>query len=262
MDDAATYSLFPDPALVETYRGRPGLAVAEIAGRDSIAAIVATARGHDIEAVVPTSVVTGTEYGDPEAPERAMAHALSLLPEVEFAPLVRVGDPRMWAALNGRYSRVIGDRFGLYSPCMACHLYMHLSRVPLARALGGAPVIAGERESHDGRIKLSQTTLGIDISVEALAATGIELLLPLRHASGTEVGALVGDAWSAEGGQLECVHSGNYENLDGSVSYDRDAYVAYAESFLRPAGVALAAAIASEREPDFNAIVRTVLEGV
>jgi len=259
MDYVATYSLTPDPDLVETCRGRSGLAVAEIAGRDSIAALAAVALERDLRVVVPTSVVTGTEYGDPGSPERAVAFARSLLAEVEFTPLLRIGDPRLWRALNGRYARVIGDRFGLCSPCLACHLYMHLCRVPLARALGGVPVIAGERESHDGRIKLSQTPLGIDIYAEVLGSVDMELLQPLRHASDTEIAKLLGEGWPAESGQLECVHSENYADLEGIVSYDQTAYATYAESFLRPAGMALAAALVSGSDPDYTAMVRAIL---
>ncbi len=264
-----TYSLAPDAGLVAAYADSPGLAVAEIAGRDSAAAVIATARdeGSGIRVIVPTAVVTGTEYGDPGSPRRTVDYLVRMLPGVEFAPLVWVGEPRMWAALNGRFAREVAGRFAISSPCLACHLYMHLCRIPLARALGGVPVIAGERETHDGRVKLSQTARSIDICIEALAVAGVELLEPLRHASGAEVAALVGDGWDAGPGTglLECVHSGNYLATDGSHAFDESAYLAYAEGFLRPAALALAGTLASMGpgeelpHPDYVGIVRDLL---
>ena len=139
---------------------------------------------------------------------------------------------------------------------------MHLCRIPLALALGNAPVIAGERETHDGKIKYSQTATSIDICIEILASVGIELLQPLRVANGVEVASYIGDDWAAGPDPLECVLSGNYRDLDGSVGLDEDAYRAYAEEFLRPVGLALATALAKDvSAPDYLAIVRNVLGG-
>lgn len=266
MHPTSTYSLAPDTGTLAVYAGRTGVAVAEIAGRDSIAAVISVAGDptRDIEIIVPTAVITGTEYGDPSAPVHAAEYLTERLPGIEFAPLAWVGDQRLWAALNGRFASVIAERFGIWSPCLACHLYMHLARIPLARALGSAPVIAGERETHDGRIKYSQTALSIDICTEVLASVGIELLEPLRHANGDDVDALVSREWAEAIPQLECVHSGNYLPLDGPAQLDEVAYGRYAEEFLRPAGLALAAALASlgtsgDERPDYRALVRDVL---
>ena len=264
MDLPHTYSLTLDTALVSAYAGHRGVVVAEIAGRDSVAAVIAAAydSGRTIHTVVPTAVFTGTEYGDPAAPHHAVDHIARLLPDVEFAPLTWVGDPRMWAALNGRFASVIAGRYGLFSPCLACHLYVHLCRIPLALALGNAPVIAGERETHDGRIKYSQIATSIDICIEILASVGIELLEPLRTASGDEVASYVGDDWAAGPGQLKCVLSGNYRDMNGGVSLGKDAYHTYAEKFLQPVGLALATALTEgDSAPDYLAIVRDVLGG-
>jgi hypothetical protein len=235
----------------------------EIAGRDSVAAAVLAVRERGFTTLLPTSVATGTEYGDESAPGHAVERLCSLVgPGVEVLPSLRLGAPRLWAALNGRFAGVIAERYRIFSSCLACHLYMHLARVPLSRALGGVPVIAGEREAHGSRVKVSQTPLGIDACVRVLARGGVELLEPIRRVRDSEtVVEVVGPGWSGGSRQLCCVHSGNYAALDGSVSYDELAYSRYVHGFLEPAGTAIVEAWLETAEPDYEAIVRTVLRG-
>ena len=242
---------------------RPGLVIAEIAGRDSLAAAVLAVRERGFTTVLPTTVATATEFGDEHAPEIAVGVLAELVgPGVEVLPPLRLGSPRLWAALNGRFASVIAERYHLFSPCLACHLYMHLARVPLARAIGGAPVIAGEREAHGSRVKLSQTSLGIDACIRVLSRAGVELLEPIRRVSAAdEIAEIVGADWPAGDRQLCCVHSGNYAGLDGSVSYDELAYARYVHGFMEPAGSAIAEAWRETAEPDYEAIVRAVLSG-
>jgi hypothetical protein len=237
-----------------------GVAVAEIAGRDSVAAAAAAVRERGFETILPTAVHTSTEYGDPGSPALARDTLARLVGDAAHVhELVHLGSPRLWAALNGRFARVVEERFGIHSPCLACHLYMHLCRVPLCRTLGGVPLISGERDTHDGRIKLSQTTRGIDASIAVLSYGGIELLEPIRHASGEDVERLIGDGWQQEARQLDCVLSGNYLDADGEATYDEEAFDAYASGFLEPAGRAIVDAWTREPHPDYIAVVRGVL---
>jgi hypothetical protein len=228
-----------------------GVLIAEIAGRDSVAATVEVARARRSTLVLPTAAHTGTEYGDFHAPHHAAARLREiLLPTgTTVLPLVHLASPALWAALNGRYASVIAERFGIFSPCLACHLYMHLCRVPLAWSLGDAAVVAGERDTHDGKVKLSQLPLGIDAATRVLARARIQLLEPLRF------------KWSAGGEQLCCVHSGNYRGLDGAVAYDELAYARYVHGFLEPAGRAVVDAWRTDAAPDYADLVAGVLEG-
>jgi hypothetical protein len=241
----------------------PGLAIAEVAGRDSVAAAVAAVRERGFRTILPTAVSTGTEYGDEGTPERAAAMLAGIVgPSVEVLPLVRMGSPALWAALNGRYAAVLRERFGIFSPCLACHLYMHLCRLPLSWLLDSAPIIAGERDTHGGRPKLSQMPLGIDACVRVLAHAGVELLEPIRHVHDADViVGLVGDGWEQGAKQLGCVLGGNYTGLDGEVVYDEIAYARYVRGFLEPAGRAIVDAWRIEAEPDYDAIVRAVITG-
>ena len=240
-------------------------AIVEIAGRDSVAAAVAATRERGFARLIPTIALTGTETGDRDAPLRAVDTLRRLLgKECEVLEPVVLSEPALWSAMNARFADVIAERWGIFSPCLACHLYLHLLRVPLAWDNAGAPVIAGERDSHDGRIKLSQLPEGIDASIRVLAHAGVELYEPIRSAGGDEVSALVGGGWDQEGGQLGCVLSGNYVRLDGSVRHDGAAYARYLPGFFEPVGRAVIDAWRAERaggdRPDYESIVRAVLE--
>ncbi|HEX9094073.1 MAG TPA: hypothetical protein VF902_08830 [Coriobacteriia bacterium] len=241
--------------------GLPALAIVEIAGRDSVAAAVAAVRERRFETLLPVAAYTGTEYGDEGTPQRAVELLANLLGDtVGVLPGVRVGSPALWAALNGRYSAVVRDRFGIQSPCLACHLYLHLCRLPLSWSLGSVPIIAGERDAHGDHLKLSQLPLGIDACERVLAHAGVELLEPVRHVhAATGIVALAGDGWEPGARQLGCVLGGNYADLDGGVELDEVAYARYVHGFMEPAGLAVVDAWRADGVPDYDAIVRRLL---
>jgi hypothetical protein len=242
------------------------LAIAEIAGRDSVAAAVAATREHGFTRLLPTIALTGTETGDFDAPLRAVDTLERLLGEsVDILEPVYLHDEPLWSAMNARFATTIQGRFGMCSACLACHLYMHLLRVPVSWGLGNVPVIAGERDTHDGRIKLSQTTQSIDAAVEILDYAGVALLQPIRHASGDDVAELVGGGWEEGGGQLGCLLSANYASPDGSVTYNEAAYATYLDEYLQPVGRAIVDAWRAQGDdddgpaPDFEHIVADIL---
>ncbi|MDO9555958.1 MAG: hypothetical protein Q7J82_00015 [Coriobacteriia bacterium] len=254
-------ALFPTLDLA-ALRERDGLVIGEIAGRDSVAALIEAVHGHGVSAILPTVAFAGTEYGDAGAPLRAIAFLRERMSgQAEVLEPVELRSPRLWAALNARFAFEIQHRFGIYSPCLACHLYMHLLRIPLSWALGNAPVVAGERDTHAGVIKLSQTPLGIDASREVLLHAGIELMEPIRHLEqDSAIEELVGEDWPQDGKQLECLLSGNYKSLDGSVTYDEAAYARYVRGFLVPTGRAVVAEWRVEPDPPYEAIVGGVID--
>ena len=252
------------PERLEMMRALPDLVIAAIAGRDSVAATVAACREEGFSAVLPTVVLTGTEYGDPDAPLAAVGLLRELLHgEADVLDPTRFGSPALWAALNGRFAAEIAERYGLGSPCLACHLYVHLMRVPLSWALGSVPVVTGERDTHDGRLKLSQTSASIDAETRVLAHAGVELLAPVRERPTAEIDVLVGGRWTGQDDGWACVHVDNYVRLDGSIRLDTERYLRYVGEFLEPCGIAVVDSWRAGGEgstPDYAAIVRGVLE--
>lgn len=252
------------PERLEMMRALPDLIIASIAGRDSVAATVAACREEGYTAVLPTVVLTGTEHGNPDVPLRAVQLLRELLEgEADVLDPMRFGSPALWAALNGRFAAEISDRYHVSSPCLACHLYVHLARVPLAWSLGSVAIVTGERDSHDGRIKLSQTPASIDAETRVLAHAGLELLTPVRDRPSEEIDVLTGGRWAGQDDGWACVHSGNYIRLDGSVEFDTVGYLRYVSEFLEPCGMAVVDAWRTAEPgtmPDYIGLVRSVLE--
>ncbi len=197
---------------IAQYRTISKAAILEIAGRDSIAAAIQFTRQEGITDLIPTYVYTGTEFG----PWSAVRDAVNLLEKrlggVQIHDLLVLGSPHFWRALNGRFISELISKYGYYIPCVGCHLYLHAVRIPLAVTLGNVPIIAGERERHDGKIKANQITEVLD-GYHLMADTfGVRIVFPLRRIDdGGEIEALIGSPWQEGKGQLDCVLTGNYK---------------------------------------------------
>lgn len=225
------------PARLRALMRTRGLAVAEIAGRDSVAAALAAAREGRIRALLPTVAYTGTEHGSWQTTFRKIGLLKRKLAPlgVRTAPPLVMGWPDLWRRLCGLPMSEIIESYGFYSPCIACHLYLHALRIPLARLLECSLLIGGERESHDGRIKINQIGPALDAYAAFTAGFGIELLLPLRLvSSGSEVEALIGEPWEEGGEQVECVLSGNYRGA-GKSRFSGDNVARFLRDFAVPA---------------------------
>lgn len=235
--------------------------IAEIAGRDSIAAVLSLVSHGGIETVVPTIAYTGTEYGDWEVIDVTLRRLEVRLAEmgVRTTSPVFLGSPPLWAALNGRAMSRLAERFGFCTPCIGCHLYVHMVRVPLARRLKVKRLISGERESHDGRVKINQTAEALDAYREVLAVAKIELELPIRDVVlGKEIERIVGEGWQEGAQQLSCVLSGNYEG--GHVLPRGLAVRRFLDEYVVKAGQAIIAGWMRGGQPDYSAVVDEMLE--
>jgi hypothetical protein len=225
--------MLPESAVTEI-RENPAVAIAEIAGRDSIAAVVRACEERAVQAIVPTIAYTGTEYGNWEVPFKKTGVLKQKLTEknIKVYDTIILGSPRFWWKICGRYTTHLSKRFGFYSQCLGCHLYFHAVRVPLAKKLHCNLIIGGERESHDGRIKINQIGISLDAYVDLLRRFDVELFLPIRHMIvGKEVEAIAGGQWGEGADQLECVLSGNYREEDESVILDEEAIKRFFDEF-------------------------------
>jgi hypothetical protein len=213
------------------------LAIAEVAGRDSVAAAIRVARLRPLHAILPTIAYTGTEFGDWRVFLRQvdlMRDLLEPLGTKVLSPIV-LGDPRFWRELCGSPAWRCFERFGFFSPCVGCHLYFHAVRIPLARRLGISLLISGERESHDGRIKVNQIPEALDAFARFTSRFGLSLILPLRHIrSGQEVQEIVGNDHPEVQEQVQCVLSGNYRDEAGKAPAVGEAVSRFLEEFALP----------------------------
>lgn len=236
------------------------LAIVEIAGRDSVAAAVKSVAADGFTDLLPVYAYTGTEYGPWAMVERAVARLEQILPNVEIHPLMIMGSPDFWRALNGRFLSALIRRLGFFSPCPGCHLYLHAVRIPLAWHLGGVPIITGERESHSGTVKINQTASAINFYFDFARRFDTELKFPLQHvSSGETIEELLHIPWERGKEQLQCVLSGNYRELDQRISIPESGILTLLEKFAGPAAEQIILSYLDGHEPDHAAAARSVL---
>jgi hypothetical protein len=245
----------------ESVRGRKA-ALLEVAGRDSIAAAVLAG---DVDILLPTVVYTGTEYGAPQVLlENIAVLGERLEGETKVLPALALGSPSWWAAVNGRFFSLLQRLYGNSFTCVGCHMYLHAARIPLAREMGISTIISGERESHNGRVKINQSPLALDAYSHVTERFGIELRLPLRRvSSGGEVSGLVGD-WEEGGNQRECVLSRNYLDLDGKPiePLAPAGLQRYLNEYLLPVTYAIVESLTAMGRADYLSIVEDIFRGI
>ena len=248
------------PDRVEAYRSISRLAMVEIAGRDSVAAAMEAVNQEGFTDLLPTYAYTGTEYGSWSSVGDAVKRLVERLPHIRVHPLLVIGSPRFWQALNGRFMSELIAAYGVFSPCIGCHLYLHSVRIPLAVSLGRIPIISGERERHDHAIKINQIGEALSRYEALVAEFGVRLLLPLRHIlDGQRIGEILGIPWKEGKEQLGCVLSGNYRGVDGSVDMTGEEAAQYLDGFACPATRKIIAAYTKGQVPDHLNIAARVL---
>lgn len=225
--------------------------VGEFSGRDSVAAILKAFEEDECTYVLPVASFAGTEYGDTRDLMENHAHLKARIKALygdrkQLGDLIFYSDPYLWGLMNGRYVAEIIRRYGFYSPCIGCHAYFHLLRIPVAKRLGNV-IISGERESHDGRVKLNQLPEILDFFVQSLEAAGVRLLQPIRGVAGGEsVESLIGWAWKEGVHHPACTYSGNYQLASGRVAYDDIQLRAFLDEFLSPVSALVAKTLQKE----------------
>jgi len=213
--------------------------IGEFSGRDSVAAIIKAFEDSGIRHILPVASFAGTEYGKVENLKENHENLKERIENLygkdkTIHPLIFYSNPDLWSVINGRYTSLIIERFGFYTPCIGCHAYFHILRIPLALQLGGK-IISGEREIHDQRIKVNQLPLCLSFYKKILAEFGVELLFPLKNIqSGKEIEKLIGWEWKEGKNHPECSYSGNYRDLQGQAVYQEEKINHFLETFLGP----------------------------
>ena len=245
---------------IEKYKAMSRLAVVEIAGRDSVAAAVRSVEEEGFADLLPTYVYTGTEHGPWASVEAAVERLARRLPEVRMHNLVVLGSPGFWQALNGRFIPELTSRFGFYTPCIGCHLYLHSVRIPLAVTLGKVPIISGERELHDKAIKVNQIFEALNAYQEIADEFGVPLLFPLRYmAEGSRIRGILGFEWQAGKEQLGCVLSGNYRSWGGDPAITASQVQRFLEEFAAPCAKRIVESYMAGRIPNHLEIAAEIL---
>ena len=220
----------------------PSTVIGEFSGRDSVAAIMKVLENPEIKYILPIATFAGTEYGDFDELYENYEKMLKIVAsrfgnEKTIYPLLEYSNFDVWSLMNGRRIALNTNQYGYMTPCIGCHLYFHLTKLPFALALSGR-IISGERASHDGRIKVNQLDVCLDAYQKVIKSCGADLLMPIRHTSaGDEVEALIGWDWKEGKDHPKCVLSGNYRDVDGKAIYNMDKLKTYLDQDLIPLGI-------------------------
>ncbi|MCC5909347.1 MAG: hypothetical protein JJT76_02785 [Clostridiaceae bacterium] len=237
--------------------------IGEFSGRDSVAAIIKALEDPSIQHILPVASLAPAEYGDFQSLEtnyqQMVVRVKDLYGESKtIFPLIYYSNPDLWSVINGRFVNDIHRKFDFYSPCIGCHAYFHLLRVPMALKIG-RKIISGERESHDGRIKINQLASCLSTYKKISEHFGVELLIPLRHMEdGDEVEKLIGWDWQEGKDHPSCVYSGNYRDIHGRTIYDEEKIQDYLKGFLYPVCIQLGELLLKEENPDKSTMVETL----
>lgn len=159
--------------------------VAELAGKDSIAAIIKYAKEHKGCHILPTIVAIPAEeqkYDDLGIYYMKLKSYLSKLSCFMYNPLVLRNDA-LWWELNRPISYLL-DNYKFYSPCIACHAFLHYMRVPIAKKLSNK-IITGERLVHDDKIKINQNSIVLKFYEDMFSILGVEFIRPLNDIDDT-----------------------------------------------------------------------------
>ncbi|BEP27934.1 hypothetical protein [Helicovermis profundi] len=194
--------------------------VGEFSGRDSVGAILKAFESEDINYVLPIASFSGTEYGNFDEIYSNYEHLSKRVDKLYgdkkvLYPLLEYNREDIWSLMNGRFMTVLNKKYGFYSHCIGCHLYFHLIKINFAKSLSGK-IISGERESHDGRLKINQLGITLDAFKKVINKFDCELIMPIRNISdGDEVEKLIGWDWKEGEDHPKCVLSGNYRDKEG-----------------------------------------------
>ncbi len=240
--------------------------VGEFSGRDSVAAIMKAFEDPSIQYILPIATFAGTEYGDFDVLYSNYEKMIEIVKErygdqKRVYPLLEYSNQDIWALMNGRLISINDASYGYMTPCIGCHLYFHLTKLPFALQLSGR-IISGERASHDGRIKVNQLDQCLDSYQEVIAACGGSLLMPLRKlSSGDAVERLIGWQWAEGKDHPKCVLSGNYRDMDGKAMFDEGPLNDYLERRLIPLGKLIGKQLTT-LDIDMDALKKEVLESL
>ena len=240
------------------------LILSEISGKDSIAASIIAAKNCDFDILIPSIVLTGTEYGDWNSINFNIKVLKNVIDQNHgkdiYNPII-IYDLKLWNLLNARYTSKIVDKFGFYTPCIGCHLYVHILRVLIAEKLGITNIISGERISHGGKQKINQLEYVLDTYKKLLEKFDINLYMPLKYYnSNNEIQNIVGQGWSNSPSQLGCVLAGNYCDVNDNIDIKDSLIERYCDLFIYPVGEELLVNILSGKSKNYNEIICNVLQ--
>lgn len=184
----------------------------DISGRDSIAAAIKIIEEDSKSILIPSIIELACEYGDKskyEEVHRSLRKIFNTGRVRVEQGIVCHGD-ELWKAIVTRDIQKTIEKFGFFSPCVACHQVLHIIRIKIAQHLHVKNVVSGEKESHDGREKINQLSFVLDFYNRMYEAMGIIHHLPVRNISSSQEIVRILGKYNPKYVQLKCLFEGNY----------------------------------------------------
>jgi hypothetical protein len=156
-----------------------GTIVVEIAGRDSIAALIKYALIHPGSYFLPTVAMIPPEedrYNEILDYMASLQRYIFEKGSFLYDTLFLDGEYAWWKINMDPHE--LTAKYGFFTYCIGCHGVVHTLRVPLARAYA-SKVITGERHRHDDNVKINQCPAVIDSYKEFFTLHGIEYITPV-----------------------------------------------------------------------------------
>lgn len=216
--------------------------IAEIAGKDSISAIIHFINNNSTNSnytIIPTIVYTGTEYGRIESYTESIEFLKNLeRSNVHFTETCEIHNEILWNILNAKYQYLIFKKFNFFTPCITCHLFTHLLRVPLYINNNSMGLITGERLSHGGNVKINQHAYVLNFFRELFFSYGINVIQPVLNISDTNIvnNIINNQEIISHANDTKCILSNNLSgfSLENSESYESMKY--YFSEYVVPLG--------------------------
>lgn len=219
------------------------ICIQEVAGRDSYAAFkffIGSELAEGKKLYILSVATAPTEFGNWEKALSSLKLFESDLLKANIPYAVSFSrDISLWRALVARPAGWLQAKYGFYTPCIACHAYLHLLRGFIAIDLGARCIISGERTKHDSKVKLNQTTEALNAYADILKVFLIDLMFPIAGISnGKMIADILGKPWDEEKDQMECVFSENYLDLEEGtcIVLNTESMDAFLKNFLIPVG--------------------------
>ncbi len=235
--------------------------ICEVAGKDSIAAIIQSARIYDIKKLLGIGIIHRSFFGNIFEPNEHFEYAKELISQKKFdsTNFLYLDVSNLFDRLIIRNMAIVQKHFGYYSPCPPCHLFFHMMRTPIADYYGITKIITGERELHGDRKKINQIPEVLSLFKELLEKEGIELIQPIRKIRTDEkIFEILGKSWkSAE--PFKCSFSKNYYDELGEIPFEIQNILKSLESFYYPLFSSVVEfLIINHKEPEENWFVEKI----
>lgn len=186
--------------------------IADISGNDSIAALIKIVEECPDVIIIPSIIELACEYGDKTQYYRTVKELKNTFNKKSrrIMPAIISEANDFWQIMVANNIHDSVKSYGFYSPCIACHLVLHMIRIKIAKHLRIKNVISGERELHSNREKINQLDFVLNFYDSIYSLMGLKHHLPIRYVNETKEIEKIVRKSNVSPINLHCLFSGNY----------------------------------------------------